>query len=220
MENSYFVGDDVYIYSTSLDEVIEGKIEGFEENRTRVKVLQYVLGESIRHLVSVAYVFSNEEDAIKAKLDHQVYEIQNDIIDYRAGYTVNLHNGSDLVKDRNGDPLLYQIIAVYPSTKRVSLVTSYGEHIGTYDISNIRYVSNIPIFKKEDYELNSTVIWISGEDVYEGKIIVLHETQAELCDIKKLYPVNYVKRVPYYKLSNSQENSTSSIIHTIIGDTL
>ena len=218
----YFVGDDVYIYSTTLDEIIYGRVEGHEgEENTRVKILQETSEGILRHVVSTAYVFTTESEALKAKEEHELLSLESPI-DYQAGYVVHLYNGTSIVTDKYGEPLLYQITAVYRDKSKVSLVTSYGESVGLYDYSSIRLVSRKPIFTKDMYDLYEKVIWIEGDDVFEGKITTLHESKAEVSDVKKLYPLDYRKRVPYYKLTKSdpEEENTSRILYTIIGDTL
>lgn len=219
-----FVGDHVYIYSVKLDEVIEGIVEGFYEGGNRIKVLQSPQTSDdiyLRHIVSNAYVFQTYEEAVLCQEENSSSYDNSDI---SIGNVVHL-------LDSHGFPVLdahkhyceYQVVSVYRDRGRVSLVTSYGEHIGTYDMKDIRYCREGPIFKKEDYEKNSLVVWAEGEDVYEGRIETLHDTTAKIVEVKKLYPVNYSVRIPYWKIPEGRKSidvSTPHVIQTIVGDDL
>ena len=102
-------------------------------------------------------------------------------------------------------------------------MTSYGEYIGTHDVKDVLYVSEGPIFKKEEYEEGTSVVWVDEEDVYEGVIEVLYDSTAKISNIKKLMPIDYKVRIPYWKIPEgrkSNEESTTPVIHTIIGDDL
>jgi len=145
-------------------------------------------------------------------------------VDVSAGNIVYILDELRLpVTDKLGEPCIYQVVAVYRETNRVGLVTSYGEYIGTHEMKDILYVSDGPIFKKEEYEEGTLVVWVDEEDVYEGVIELLHESTAKISNIKKLMPVDHKVRIPYWKIPEgrkSTEESTTSVIHTIIGDDL
>lgn len=213
----------MYIYSISLDEVIEGILEGYaDESSRRYKVLQYIKaeGSSLRHIVSYIYTFETYEEALLCKQEHNI----NASVDVVAGNLVYLLDkiGSP-VNDRNGIPCIYQVVSVYRDTMKVGLVTSYGEYVGLHDISQILYVSEGPLFKKEDYEVDKVVLWVDNEDVYEGVIDTLHESTATIKNVKKLFSVDYKVRIPYWKIPDgrkSNNDSTSHVINTVIGDDL
>lgn len=218
-----FVGDKVYAYSTSLNEIIEGILEGYaDESRRRYKILQFleVEGSTLRHIISYIYVFENYEEALRCKEENTIRAST----DIKAGDVVYLLDKiRQPVSDRYGVPCLYQVVAVYQDTMRAGLVTSYGEYIGVHDISQLIYVDSTPLFRKEDYSKGTTVVWLDNEDIYEGVIDVLHEATATIRNIKKLFSVDYKVRIPYWKIPEgrkSDEDSTSEIIHTIIGDDL
>jgi len=203
--------------------VIEGTIEGYaDESKRRYKVLQFIDLEdsNIRHIVSYIYVFESQEEALLCK---EEYALKSNI-DIRAGNVVYLLDKLRLpVSDRYGIPCMYQVVSVYRDTMKVGLVTSYGEYIGLYDISCILYLEEGPIFKKEDYEVGTKVVWIDNEDIYEGVISTLHDSTASISDIKKLMSVDYKVRIPYWKIPEGRKSmteSTSHVIHTIIGDDL
>jgi len=64
---------------------------------------------------------------------------------------------------------------------------------------------------------------IDNEDIYEGVISTLHDSTASISDIKKLMSVDYKVRIPYWKIPEGRKSmteSTSHVIHTIIGDDL
>ena len=206
-----------------MNEIIEGILEGYaDDSGRRYKVLQFIEAEdsTLRHIVSYIYVFETYEEALKCKEDYAIRASS----DITAGNVVYLLDKFKLpVSDRHGIPCSYQVVAVYQDTMRAGLVTSYGEYIGVHDISNILYVGEGPLFKKEDYEVGTTVVWIDNEDIYEGIIDVLHEATATITNIKKLFSVDYKVRIPYWKIPEgrkSNEESTSEVIHTIIGDDL
>lgn len=216
-------GDRVYIYSISLNEVIEGVIEGYaDENGRRYKVLQFieVEGMDLRHIVSYVYVFETYDEACKCK---EEYAIRSSI-DVTAGNIVYLLDkmGAPIL-DWYGNPCQYQVVAVYRDTGKVGLVTSYGEYIGLHDENKILYVDVGPIFKSEDYEEGTVVVWIEEEDIYEGVIDTLHNSTVTVREVKKLMPVDYKIRIPYWKIPDGRKSnveSTSKILHTIIGDDL
>lgn len=211
------VGDKVFIYSIYLDEVIEGKVEGFVgDNKARLKVLQKVSDGYIRHIVSSAYTFKDRDSALMVQSEERKMIAGSDV-EFCAGMTVNLLNQGSLVRDDEGYPLLYQIISVYED--QVSLVTSYGELIGKYDKSQIVYHSDTPIFSSKDYEIGQKVTWITNSDVYEGIITHLRSRTARVVNIKKLYPINEKMDIPYYKLSGDLQE-TAQILTTVIGDNL
>ena len=97
-------------------------------------------------------------------------------------------------------PILYQVISIYKNRGKASLASSYGEHAGLYPLEDLKFVSDSPIFKKSDYEVGTIVVWADGEDVYEGVIDYLYESFARIIDVKKLMPINYSVRVPYWKI--------------------
>ena len=174
----------------------------------------------MRHIVSYIYTFKTYEEALKCKEDYDI----NSSIDIQAGNIVYLLDKIRLpVTDRRGEPSKYQVVAVYRETMKVGLVTSYGEYIGLHDISHILYVDKGPIFMKEDYEIGKVVVWLDNEDVYEGTIETLHDATATMKNIKKLMPVDYKIRIPYWKIPEGRKSmidSTSNVIHTVIGDDL
>lgn len=218
-----FVGDKVYIYSTTLDEVIEGIVEGYaDESGRRYKILQFIdaEGSDLRHIVSYIYVFETREEALRCKEEYAIKAS----IDILSGNVVYLLDKINLpVSDRYGIPCLYQVVSVYRDKLKVGLVTSYGEYVGLHDINKVLYVSEGPLFKREEYEEGTSVIWIEEEDVYEGVIDTLHDMTATIKSVKKLMPLDYKVRIPYWKIPEGRksiEESTTQVIHTIIGDDL
>ena len=218
-----FIGDRVYIYSVALDEVIEGILEGYaDESRRRYKVLQSIDIESsnLRHIVSYIYTFATYEEALICQREYAIKAS----INITAGNIVYLLDKLRLpIQDRHGIPCRYQVVAVYRETQKVGLVTSYGEYIGTHDISSILYVDEGPLFKKEEYEEGTQVIWIDEEDIYEGVIDTLHNSTATITQVKKLMPVDYKVKIPYWKIPEGRKStneSTPQILHTIVGDDL
>lgn len=129
-----------------------------------------------------------------------------DSVEVRAGDRVHLLDKSkQIVLDTDGSPLLYQITAVYREFMKVGLVTYYGEYVGTHNLDNIIYVSSNPIFVKEDYTVDTKVIWIDHEDVYEGVIDSLGDNTAKIRHIKKLLPINHTVRIPYWKIPDGRK---------------
>lgn len=119
-----------------------------------------------------------------------------------------------------GFPILYQVVSVYRDRGRAGIVTSYGEHVGLHPLKDLEYVSEGPLFSKSDYKEGTTVIWIEDEDVYEGVIDTLHESSARIVDVKKLMPIDYSVRIPYWKIPegrNTYEESTPKASHSKIG---
>lgn len=207
------VGEYVFIYSLSLNEIIKGRVEGFSvEDRTKIKVLQKVHEGYIRHVVSHAYVFRDEESAILAK-----EESYSSNIEITTGMTVHLKVDNLILKDEEGNPLLYQVVADYQGD--VSLVTSYGEMIGKFKKSDLVLYSIKPLFSASRYEIGQKVSWITEDSVYEGIITKLRNKTAEVMDIKMLYPLDVKMNIPYYKLSEDLQE-TSQILTTVIGDNL
>lgn len=203
--------------------MIEGILEGYaDESNRRYKILQYISEEesSLRHIVSYIYTFETYEEALLCKEEHLIRAATK----IYSGNIVYLLDKFKLpVADRYGNPCEYQVVAVYQDTMKAGLVTSYGEYIGLHDIDNILYVSEGPLFKEEDYEVGTPVVWVDEEDVYEGIIENLHSMTATIGNVKKLYSVDYKVRIPYWKIPEgrkSNEESTSQVIHTIIGDDL
>lgn len=214
------VGDLVYAYSVSLNEVIEGKVEGFHDVRNRIKILQAVSDGYLRHIISRAYVFLTYEEANSAKLEY-LNLMNASHIDYKTGMVVHLKQNNALVVDEEGYPYNYQITRVHHQESKVSLVTAYGEPIGKYDYKDIVYFSSEPLFKSTDYQVGQRVSWVEGDDIYEGTIIRLKSSSAEVSDIKKLLPIDFKKFVPYYKIpSDLHSDNTSKILTTLIGDDL
>lgn len=218
-----FIGDRVYIYSNSLDEVIEGILEGYADNNTRrYKVLQFLDTEesNLRHIVSNIYTFATYEEALRCK---EEYGIKSSI-DIRSGNIVYLLDKlRQPVSDMKGNICEYQVVSVYRDTMKAGLVTSYGEYIGLYDLESILYVDEGPIFKKEDYKVGNKVVWVDNEDVYEGIIDYLHDATASIKSVKKLFSVDYRVRIPYWKIPEGRESygdNATNVIHTIIGDDL
>lgn len=98
------------------------------------------------------------------------------------------------------------------------MVTDYGEEIGLYSIEDINITDDDPLFKMEDYYVGQSIVWIDYDNVYEGKISKLHSSTAEISEIRKLYPLDVRKRVPYYKIQGNDINSkesTSTVLTTI-----
>ena len=215
LKEDLLIGDPVYIFSERLNEVIKGFIEGFNEDRTRVKILQNTTDGLIRHVVSWVYVFSSKEEAESAASDYRIVVLESK--EYSLGSTVHLKQAGDLVRDLEGNPYIYQIVRVYQDKKRVSLVNSYGESIGTFSIKDIEYFSSEPIFKSSDYCVGQVVNWIEYEDVYEGVIDRLKENTAEISNIKKLMPLDLKKNLPYYKIQ-SDDLYNNKVLTSIVGD--
>lgn len=102
-------------------------------------------------------------------------------------------------------------------------MTSYGEYIGLYPIRDVKYVSKYPLFSKSDYEVGSTIVWIDGEDVYEGEISTLYDPYARVVNVKKLMPINHVANVSYWKISEGRKSdaeSTPKISQLTVGEDL
>lgn len=216
--HEYYVGQEVFIYSTSLDEIIQGIIEGFDdEENHRVKVIQETIEGKLRHIVSWVFIATSLEEAVKIKQESNNYSSQPE---FKSGQVVHLRTPTGLA-EYNGTLLEFQITTVYREKRKVALINHEQEYIGVHPMENLCYVRDEPLFSKEKYRVLDKVIWIEGEDVYEGKITYTHETTAEVSDIKKLYPIDYKKRIPYYKLSKvSDAEETSSVIATVIGDSI
>lgn len=205
-----------------MNEVIEGVLEGYaDDNRRRYKVLQFIEGEDshLRHIISYIYVFETYEEALVYKEDY-INRVSTSIA---SGNIVHLLDKLHLpVSDSRGIPCQYQVVAVYQESLKAGLVTSYGEYIGLYDISQILYVEEGPLFRKEDYEVGTSVVWVEEEEVYEGILYKLHDMTATINNVKKLYPIDYKVRIPYWKIPEGRKSkeSTPHVIHTIIGDDL
>lgn len=202
--------------------MIEGVLEGYvDETERRYKVLQFIDVEDshIRHIVSYIYTFETLEEAMKCKAEFLV----KSSMDISSGNIVYLLDKLRLpVSSRDGTPCEYQVVSVYQDKMKVGLVTSYGEYIGLHDVNHVSYVSEGPLFKKEDYDVGTVVIWADNEDVYEGTISNLHESSATIKNIKKLLSVDTKMRIPYWKIPEGRKSSKDSslILHTIIGDDL
>lgn len=228
MGHDFLVGEEIYIFSENLNEVISGKIEGFEgSQRSRVKILQSTPGGLIRHIVSWVNVFRKREDAIKIAHEYELYQRdrknlypQDSDVTYSKGMTVHLKQSGSLVSDPEGNPYVYQIIKVFRNSHKVSLVNSYGESVGTFNYSDIEFCSYEPLFKSTDYQVGQVVSWLEGDDSYEGVITDLKDNTAEVSNIKKLFPWDYKKSLPYYKLNGDDPfiESDNMILTSIIGD--
>ena len=200
------VGDIVYFYSSKLDMLIEGTVEGFDsDSRRRVKILSRDKDQLSRHIVSWAYIFTNLDRAT---------EFLDDVRGNRlhAGCRVSLRGGTDLQE--------FQVTAVYKDKATVSLVNQYREPIGIFSFYEVCYVSDEPLFSKDEFSEGDSVSWIDGEDVYSGIISTRKNSKAEIVDVKKLYPVDYRKLIPYYKLYKNDSLDEEIGIQTIIGDKL
>lgn len=209
------IGESVFIYSLTLNEVIQGRVEGFSEvDRMKIKVLQRLPDGYIRHIVSYAYVFKDKESACRAKEEHYVPKSSRDI---STGMTVHLKVNNSLLKDDEGHTLLYQVISDHGD--EVSLVTSYGEMIGKFSKSDIVLNNVQPLFSSSMYEIGQKVSWLSNDSIYEGTVTRLREKTAEVMDIKLLYPLDTKMNIPYYKLSSDLQDA-SQILTTVIGDNL
>lgn len=200
------IGDDVYFYSSKLDMLIEGTVEGFDsESRRRIKILSRDQGQISRHIVSWAYVFTDLDKAT---------EFLDDIRGNRlcTGCRVTLRGSTDSQE--------FQVTAVYKDRATVSLVNQYRESIGVFSFYEVCYVNDEPLFTKDEFLEGDSVSWIDGEDVYSGIISSRKNSTAEIVDIKKLYPVDYRKMIPYYKLYKNDSLEEEEIIQTIVGDKL
>lgn len=207
------IGESVFIYSLTLNEVIEGRVEGFsEKDRSKVKILQKVFDGYIRHIVSHAYVFRDRQSAILAREETSLLNIN-----ITTGMTVHLKINNVIVTDEEDNPLLYQVVADYED--KVALVTYYGESIGKFNKSDLVLYSPNPLFSSSQYEVGQKVSWIVKDSVYEGVITRLREKTAEIMDIRKLYPVDTKVNVPYYKISGDLQEAPQ-ILTTVIGDNL
>lgn len=227
--HDFLVGETVYIFSERLNEIISGKIEGFEGiQRSRVKILQSTPGGLIRHIVSWVNVFRDREDAVRISQEYELYQRDrkniypkgsHDVV-YVKGMTVHLKQSGEFVSDSEGNPYVYQIIKVFRNSQKVSLVNSYGESVGTFSYSDIEFCSYEPLFKSTDYQLGQVVSWLEGDDSYEGVITNLKDNVAEVSNIKKLYPWDYKKFLPYYKLNGDDPfvASDNMILTSIVGD--
>lgn len=123
--------------------------------------------------------------------------------DLRSGNIVCILNKDGLpILGEDDEPIKYQAISVYLDKQKVGLVNHLGEYIGIRPIAEISYLSEGPMFSKEDYEVDMPVEWIDNDGAYEGIINVLFEGSARVINVKKLYPVDYSVKVPYWKLSN------------------
>lgn len=132
-----------------------------------------------------------------------------------TGNIVHLLDRELPVCDRLGVPIEYQVVAIYNKRHSAALVSSYGEYVGVHHLGNIRYVSDGPLFKREDYSVGSNVIWLDGEDVYEGVIKTLHQSSAQIVNVKRLYPINHEVRVPYWKISENSKADTSETVTSV-----
>lgn len=200
------VGDKVYFYSIKLDMLIEGEVEGFDsENRRRVKVLTKEGEYSARHIVSWAYVFTDLDTATEF-LD----EVRGNKL--HSGCRVSLRDSSNYQE--------FQVTAVYSDRAKVSLVNSLREPVGMFSFYEVQYINDEPLFNQDEFSDGDSVSWIDGEDVYSGIISSRKKSTAEIIDIKKLYPVDHHRNIPYYKLYKNDSLDDEPIIQTVIGDKL
>lgn len=200
------IGDQVYFYSIKLDLLIEGIVEGFDQdNRRRVKILTKEGDYSARHVVSWAYVFTNLDRA-------------TEFLDETRGN--RLHSGCRVSIRGSLTDQEFQVTAVYSDRARVSLVNPLREPVGTFSFYEVQYISDEPLFNKDEFSDGDSVSWIDGDDVYSGTISSRKKSTAEIIDIKKLYPVDYHKNIPYYKLYKNDSLDEEPILQTIIGDKL
>ena len=126
------------------------------------------------------------------------------------------------INDNEGTPLLHQIVAVYRDKYKASLVNAYGDYIGLHSLDYISYISEGPLFSKLNYDIGDIIIWIDGEDVYEGEIKSLYDPYASVVNVKKLMPINHVSNVSYWKISEGRksEKDSTSLYQGIIGNDL
>lgn len=216
------VGEYVYFYSIKLDEIAYGRVEGYASLDYRVlKILQEKSDGYIRHVVSSQAASKNQETVEAFSLQYKREKVNEEISrSVYAGCVVHLytdHTRTELVTDKEGNPMKYQVIAVYTRQARVKLVTDYGEEIGMYEIHQLQITDHPTIFVMENHEVGESVVWAEYEDVYEGQILQLHTSMAEIGKIKKLYPWDYKRKIPYYKIydGNKRRDASSDILITI-----
>ena len=117
-----------------------------------------------------------------------------------VGCTVNLLKEGKIVTDSEGHPYLYQVTSIHKKVSEISLVNSLGEYAGRYHSDSVVYYNSDPLFSSEGYEIGQKVSWVENDSVYEGVIVKLSSKTVEVNDIKLLMPLDYVKRLPYYKI--------------------
>lgn len=207
----------MYFYSVTFNEVICGRVEGYDAE-DNLKILQSTQDGYIRHIVDKVYVSKDKDYAEETKSLMEVQLQDEANVVYNTGNVVQLYVGTTVVT-HNGVPLLYQIITTYPSKKKAKLVTSYGEEVGIYNYSDLRLVDEKPIFRHQDYSVGKKYEWVDGEDVYEGEVFSVSDNSVLMSNIKKLYPVDYKKRVPLYKIPVCQlsgEDRDINVLTTIL----
>lgn len=120
--------------------------------------------------------------------------------DITVGCTVNLMRDDSLVVDEEGYPYLYQVVSIHKRSKEVSLIDASGEFAGRFHMDDIIYYNDESLFSNENYEVGQRVTWVEYDSVYEGTISRVMSRTVEVRDVKLLMPLDYVRRLPYYKI--------------------
>ena len=216
-QDSIGIGETVYFFSSKLNEVCIGKIEGYYTDDYKVlKILQTVSDGKIRHVIPYTSV-SKDKETVEIIASTYRREKVNESLSSNlySGCVVLLKNPSgELVCDDEGNPYKYQVIAVYSKQARAKLVTDYGEEIGMYSVEDIVVTDEDPLFTMEDYTIGERIVWAEYDEVYSGVIKKLHSSSAEIGEIHKLYPLDVVKKVPYYKIPKN--GKSGEIIRDIL----
>lgn len=217
------IGSRVFFYSTKAERIVEGKVEGYASlDWTRFKVIEDTPEGKIRHVVNWSVLRPSREQAELTRI-----EIRNEKRNVEIAQDMNLYNGcvvwvrpspeEDVHRDKDGEPIPYQVVAIYGRTGKAKLVTDYGEEIGTIPFELIVKTDLPPLFSHAQYSVDEMVTWIDGDDVYMGRIEIVHDWTVEVVDVCKLMPADYRKRLPFYKVPDGRnQQKLNSVIKTII----
>lgn len=219
------VGDTVYFYSNKVERVVEGIVEGYASHDwKKYKVLEDLQdGTKLRHIVWWSKLRPTRKDAEDDKVeesseDKNLKAVQD--AELFNGMVVYLKPEPDApdVNRHNGKEIPYQIVAIYGRVGKVKLVTEYGEEIGTFPISQIVVTEREPLFNREQYQEDTMVTWVEGDDVYMGRIIKVHDWTVDVTDVCKLMPADFKKRLPFYKIPDGRDQKPQPKITVIIDD--
>lgn len=218
------LGRTVYFYSRKLNRIVEGVVEGYADSEWKlVKVLEkHDDGQFTRHIVPWTKLTKTRKGAEESRHEEEQYKKNLEIVS-----STNITNGSvvylkqtidseDVIRDSEGNEIPYQVVAIYRSTGKAKLVNDYGEEVGTFPISQLVVTDREPLFHHSQYEVGTLVTWIEGDDVYTGRISVIHDSSVEVVDICKLMPADMKKRLPLYKVPDGRIHKPMPKIRVII----
>lgn len=221
------IGQTVYFFSAKLNRVVMGTVEGYASTDWRqYKILEdQPNGSKIRHIVlwyklrPTKQLAEQDRDELTEE-ERNLQEIQS--MELRNGSVVYLRPkvGHPDVNcyEKTGEPIPYQVVAIYGRTGKVKLVTDYGEEVGTFPIEQIVKTDREPLFRKEQFQEGTLVTWVEGDDVLMGRISKVHEWTVDVVDICKLFPSDYKKRLPFYKIPDGRGQKPLPKITVVIDD--